>query len=99
MRIMFGKVVRIIRDFDGTKYLVLFGSEKYDAIFDRVKYFIELKHGIKYRKIPLIRHRIIRTNRTILMGLYSGGLHTAGYIREETHFDLQSVKLIIFCSN
>ena len=27
LRIMFGKVVEFIRDYNGTKYLVLFGSE------------------------------------------------------------------------
>ena len=27
-------------DYDGTKYLVLFDSEKYDAIFDRVIYLV-----------------------------------------------------------
>ena len=32
LRITFDKVDRLIRDYDGTKYLVLFGPEKYDAI-------------------------------------------------------------------
>ena len=32
-----------IRDYDGTKHLVLLGLEKYDAIFDRI---ISLKSGI-----------------------------------------------------
>ena len=30
---------------------------------------------------------------TYLMGLYSGGLYGGAYIREEKHFNLQSVKL------
>ena len=37
-----------IRDYDGTKYLVLFGLEKYDAIYDRIRYLIGLKSGITY---------------------------------------------------
>ena len=45
---MFNKVDGFIRDYDGTKYLVLFSPEKYDAIFDRIRYFIELKNCITY---------------------------------------------------
>ena len=36
LRIMFEKVDGLIRDYDGTKYLVLFGLEKYDAIYERI---------------------------------------------------------------
>ena len=35
LHITFGKVNGFIRDYDGTKYLVLFNLEKYDAIYDR----------------------------------------------------------------
>ena len=48
LRIMFEKVDGLIRDYDGTKYLVLFGLEKYDAIYDRIIYFLRLKSGITY---------------------------------------------------
>ena len=43
LRIIFDKVDGFIRDYGGTKYLVLFGPEKYDAILDRIRYFIKLK--------------------------------------------------------
>ena len=33
---------------DGTRYLELFGPEKYDAIFDRIRYLISQKSGISY---------------------------------------------------
>ena len=46
--IMFNKVDWFIRDYDGTKYLVLFALEKYNAIDDRIKYLIQLKKGITY---------------------------------------------------
>ena len=46
--IMFDKVNGFIRDYDGTKCLVLFAPEKYDAIFDRIRYLIGLKSGIAY---------------------------------------------------
>lgn len=39
---MFDKVV------DGIKYLVIFGPEKYDFIFDRIRYLIGLKSSITY---------------------------------------------------
>ena len=38
--IMFDKVNGLIRDYDGTKYLVFFGPEKYDTIFERIRYLI-----------------------------------------------------------
>ena len=49
---------------------------------------------LKYRKIPLIRPGRIYGQSTNFIGLYSGGLIYGGaYIREEKHFNLQSVKL------
>ena len=45
---MFNKVNEFIRDYDGTRYLVLFSPEKYGVIFDRIRYLKELKSGIKY---------------------------------------------------
>ena len=48
LRIMFDKLDGFIRDYDGTKYLVLFSTEKYDVTFDWNKYLIGLKSRIKY---------------------------------------------------
>ena len=45
---MFDEVDRLIKDYDGIKYLVLLSSEKYDAIFERIRYLIGLKIGISY---------------------------------------------------
>ena len=45
---MFSKVDRFFRDYDGTKYLVLFGPERYNAIYNRIRDLIELKSGITY---------------------------------------------------
>ena len=44
---MFDKVDSI-REYGGAKYLVLFGSERYDAIFHEIRYLIGLKSKIKY---------------------------------------------------
>ena len=40
------KVDGFIRLYDGTRYLLLFGPEKYDAIYNRILYFISQKSGI-----------------------------------------------------
>ena len=42
------KIDRFIRVYDGTRYLVLFGSEIYDSINDRIRYLISVKSGITY---------------------------------------------------
>ena len=46
--IRFDKRDLFIRIYDGTRYLTLFGSEKYDAIYDRIRYLISLKSSITY---------------------------------------------------
>ena len=45
---MFDKVVGFIRDYDETKYLVLFSLGKYDAIYDKIRYLTGLKSGFTY---------------------------------------------------
>ena len=44
----FDKTDGFIRIYDGTRYLTLFGSEKYDAFYDRIRYLISLKSSITY---------------------------------------------------
>ena len=46
LRIMLDKVDGFVRDYNGTKYLVIFGPEKYYAIFNRIRYLIGLKSSI-----------------------------------------------------
>ena len=43
LRIRFYKGDGFIRIFDGTRYLTFFSSEKYDAIYNKIRYFINLK--------------------------------------------------------
>ena len=45
---MFDKVNGFTRVYDKTKYLILFGLEKYDAIYNRIRYLRSLKCGITY---------------------------------------------------
>ena len=46
--IRFDKIDGFIRVYDGTRYLALFGTEKYDSISNRIRYLIEVKSGITY---------------------------------------------------
>ena len=46
LRIKFDEVDRFIRVYDGIRYVVLFGPEKYDAIYNRIRYLISQKIGI-----------------------------------------------------
>ena len=48
LRIRFNKIDGFIRVYDGTRYLVLFGPEKYDVIYNRIRYMISQKSGITY---------------------------------------------------
>ena len=48
MRITFDKIDGFIRVFDGTRYLVLLGSEKNGFIYNMIKYLIGVKSGITY---------------------------------------------------
>ena len=43
LRIRFNKIDGFLRIFDGTRYLTLFGCEKCDAIYDRIRHFHKSK--------------------------------------------------------
>ena len=46
--IRFDKMDGLIRIYDRTKYLVLLGPERYDAIYNRIRYLLSLKCGTLY---------------------------------------------------
>ena len=46
--IRFDKIDGFITVYDGTRCLIFLGSEKYDAIYDRIRYLLSLKSGITY---------------------------------------------------
>ena len=48
LRIRFDKIDGFIRIYDGTRHLLLFGSEKYNAIYNRIRYLISLKSSITH---------------------------------------------------
>ena len=47
-RISFNQVDGFIRVYDGNRYLILFGLEKYDATYTRIRYLIGVKSGITF---------------------------------------------------
>ena len=48
MEIRFDKIDGIIRIYDETRYLTFFGTENYDAIYNRIRYLIRPKSNITY---------------------------------------------------
>ena len=48
LRIKFDKIDGFIRIYDGIKCLTLFGSEKYEVIYNRIRYLIGVKIRIAY---------------------------------------------------
>ena len=48
LRIRLDKIDVFIRVHNGTRYSILFGSEKYDPIYNRIRYLTGVKSGIKY---------------------------------------------------
>ena len=69
LQIRFDKLRGFIRVYDGTRHLVSFGPEKYDAIYNTTRYLISQKSGItmffliitQKSKLILIIHVIILT--------------------------------------
>ena len=55
--IRFSKVDGFVRVYDGTRYVVLFGPEKHDVIFNRLRYLLSQKSGITY----VLSHNYART--------------------------------------
>ena len=48
LHIRFDKIDGFIKTNDGTRYLTLFGSEKYDVIYNRIRYLIKIKSSVTY---------------------------------------------------
>ena len=55
--IRFDKIDRFIRIYDGIIYLILFGSEKYDFIYNRIRYLVGVKSN--YTNIKLDLHKFL----------------------------------------
>ena len=48
LRNSFDKVDGYIRDYDGTRYLVLFRAEKYASFYSKIRYLIGIKSDTTY---------------------------------------------------
>ena len=46
LQVKFNKIDEFIRTYDGDRYLVLFGLEKYDVICNRIRYIVSQKSSI-----------------------------------------------------
>ena len=74
LRIRFDKIDRFIKIYDGARYLTSFGSEKYDALYYKIRYLVSLKSGITYYfshnfaeiKIDLAMHNVIIHIKSVL---------------------------------
>ena len=55
MCIRFNKVDGFTRIYDGARHLVLFAPEKYDAIYNWIRYIISLKSDITFIFFLLLR--------------------------------------------
>ena len=71
LRIRFQKTHGFIKVYDGTRCLVLFGSEKYDSIYGRNRYLISVKSGItfiisqNYANIKKLSHNSLPLEKTM----------------------------------
>ena len=59
MRIKFNKKDGFIRVYYGARYLILFSPEKYDAIFNRIRYLTSQKSGSTYVFLTMIQEFIM----------------------------------------
>ena len=53
----FNKIDGFIRIYEGTRYLTLFRSEKYETSYNRITYLISLKSGITYFFLTIMQKR------------------------------------------
>ena len=54
MRFRFEEIDGFARVYDKTRYLVVFGNEKYDFIYNRIRYFISIKVDL-HDSLPLAK--------------------------------------------
>ena len=54
LRIRFDEIDGIIRIYDGNRYLSLFGTKKYDAICDTIRYLISINSGMHIFSLAIL---------------------------------------------
>ena len=73
LRIRFDKIDKFIRVFDGIRYLLSFEGEKYDFIYNRIRYFIGVKIDIthvishNYAKIKVDSYNSLPLEKTLTL--------------------------------
>ena len=48
LRVIFDNIDVFVRSYDGTRYLTLLGSKKYDFFYNSIRYVTSVKSGIRY---------------------------------------------------
>ena len=48
LQIRFDKIDEIIRIYDESRYIILFGKKKYGALYNKITYLVSIKSGITY---------------------------------------------------
>ena len=70
LRIMFDEIDRLIKTYDGIRYLLFFASGWYNEIYDKIRYFISEKSGIVvvshiYAKIKIDSYNYLLIEKTL----------------------------------
>ena len=91
LHVRFNKVDGFIRVYDGTRYLVLFGAEKYDSIYNRIRYLIGIKNGIThvffcyYAKIKVDSYNSVPLEKTLT--LHNVIIHITSFLnKDQNHY-------------
>ena len=71
LRFRFDKADGFIRVYDGTKYLVLFEGEKYDFIYNRIRYLIGVKCAHNHAKIKVDSYDSLPLEKTFIIHIKS----------------------------
>ena len=112
LNLMLHKIDRFIRVYDETRYLVLFGSEKYDFIYNRIRYLIEVKCNIayvishNYAKIKVDSYDFLPLEKTMtfhvilrIKSIFNKDKNNCYYNILLEKFSLELPKKISFCKN
>ena len=79
LRIRFDKIDGFIKVYDGTRYLVLFVGEKYDFIYNRIRYLIQVKRCI----MDFISHNYVKIKKEFFKRLLLSGYVNFEFLKYE----------------
>ena len=85
----FNKIKRFIRIYHGTRYLTQLGSEKYEAICNRIRCVISLKSGITYptshfSKINVNSYKFLPIEK--ILSLHNAIIHIKSVLNKDKNY-------------